>query len=160
MLPTKLKCKHEQSLEIMEPHVATYYAVLIATVIAAHWRGKSCEKAGAWIALSGSLLTSAVPWGGIWLTFAVPIFFIDLMVLVGFWSLALFSSRFWPYWATGWQLVGLLIHIQRMMFDDILEKPYGFLSMYIAYPILLVILIASLRTTRAARTRRVHATAN
>ncbi|WP_246162813.1 hypothetical protein [Sphingorhabdus lacus] len=93
------------------------------------------------------------------MTFAVPIFFIDLMVLAGFWSLALFSSRFWPYWATGWQLVGLLIHIQRMMFDDILEKPYGLLSMYIAYPILLVILIASLRSGGAVRIQRIHATA-
>ncbi len=159
MLLTKLNCKLGLSLEIMEPHVVTYYVVLAATVIAAHWRGKSCERAGAWIALSGSLLTSAVPWGGIWMTFAVPIFFIDLMVLAGFWSLALFSSRFWPYWATGWQLVGLLVHIQRMMFDDILEKPYGLLSMYIAYPILLVILIASLRSERVARIQRIHATA-
>jgi hypothetical protein len=68
------------------------------------------------------------------------------MVLAGFWSLALFSSRFWPYWATGWQLVGLLVHIQRLMFDDILAKPYGLLSMYIAYPILLVILLSSLQS--------------
>ncbi|WP_373476209.1 hypothetical protein [Sphingorhabdus sp.] len=129
----------------MEPHVATYYTMLVATVFAAHWRGKSVEKAGAWIALSGSLFTSTVAWGGIWEAFAVPVFIIDLLVLAGFWSLALFSSRFWPYWATGWQLVGLLVHIQRLMFDDILEKPYGLLSMYIAYPILLVILLSSLQ---------------
>lgn len=88
--------------------------------------------------------------GGIWEAFAVPVFIIDLMVLAGFWSLALFSSRFWPYWATGWQLVGLLVHIQRLMFDDILEKPYGLLSMYIAYPILLVILLSSLQSGTVA----------
>lgn len=134
----------------MEPHVATYYAVLLATIIAAHWRGESCEKAGAWIAFFGSVVSSAVTWGGIWGAFAVPIFIIDLLVLAGFWSLALFSSRFWPYWATGWQLVGLLIHIQRLMFDDILEKPYGLLSMYIAYPILLVILLSSLHSKTGA----------
>lgn len=139
----------------MEPHVATYYAVLLATMFAAYWRGESCEKAGAWIAFFGSVVSSAVTWGGIWGAFAVPIFIIDLLVLAGFWSLALFSSRFWPYWATGWQLVGLLVHIQRLMFDDILEKPYGLLSMYIAYPILLVILLSSLHSKTGAITQRV-----
>jgi hypothetical protein len=150
MRRTKPFFVHEQSPEPVEPHVATYYVMLVATVFAAHWRGKSCEKAGAWIALSGSLFTSTVAWGGIWEAFAVPVFIIDLMVLAGFWSLALFSSRFWPYWATGWQLVGLLVHIQRLMFDDILEKPYGLLSMYISYPILLVILLSSLQTQTVA----------
>lgn len=137
----------------MEPHVATYYAMLLITVFAAHWRGKTIEQAGAWIALTGSLFTSSVGWGGIWGAFAVPVFIIDLIVLAGFWSLALFSTRFWPYWATGWQLVGMLIHIQRFMFDDILEKPYGLLSMYIAYPILFVILMSSLHPRTAGRTQ-------
>lgn len=150
MRRTKPFFVREQSHKTVEPHVATYYVILVATVFAAHWRGKSCEKAGAWIALSGSLFTSTVAWGGIWEAFAVPVFIIDLMVLAGFWSLALFSSRFWPYWATGWQLVGLLVHIQRLMFDDILEKPYGLLSMYIAYPILLVILLSSLHSGTVA----------
>jgi hypothetical protein len=135
----------------MEPHVASYYLVLLLTVFAAHWRGKSCEKLGAWIALAGSLLTSIVPWGGIWEALAVPIFVIDLFVLAGFWSLALFSSSFWPYWATGWQLVGSLIHVQRLMFDDIMEEPYGLLSMYIAYPILIVIMLSSLRSNSVER---------
>lgn len=133
----------------MEPHVTVYYLMLILTLVGAHWYGRFSEKLGAWIAFSGSLITSIVPWGGIWETFAVPIFIIDVFVLIGFWSLALFSSSFWPYWATGWQLVGSLVHIQRLMFDDILEKPYGLLSMYIAYPILIIILMSSLRWNNA-----------
>lgn len=127
----------------MNWHFATYYAVLLLTVIAAHWRGSRCEQIGVWVAICGSIISSALSSPAIWGAFAFPVFIVDLMVLVGFWALALLSRSFWPYWATGWQLVGSLVHLQRGMFDDIHEKPYGFLSMYIAYPILGVIFAAS-----------------
>jgi hypothetical protein len=132
----------------MDWHFVTYYAVLCFTAIAAHWRGSSCERIGAWVAVFGSLISTAFNNPNVWGNLATPVFVIDLFVLAGFWSLALFSRSFWPYWATGWQLVGTLVHVQRGLFDDILEKPYGLLSMYIAYPILGVILAASLMTDR------------
>ena len=71
--------------------------VLVATVVARTLaRQIDAEKAGAWIALSGSLLTSAVP-GGIWMTFAVNNDFSGAIGMVldnRFWNqLALFSSR-------------------------------------------------------------------
>jgi hypothetical protein len=135
----------------MGGHVAIYYAVLLVTAIAAHWRGSSSERIGVWIAIAGSSLTTALSIPSIWGDLSIPVFIIDLLVLSGFWSLALFSSRFWPYWATGWQIVGSLVHIQRGLFDDILEKPYGLLSMYIAYPILGVILAGSLLASRPVR---------
>lgn len=123
-----------------------YYSILLLTVVAAYWRGRNSEKAGALIAAIGSIASTGFSNPTIWGSFAVPVFFIDFIVLISFWWLALFSKRFWPYWVTGWQLVGSLIHIQRLIFDDILEQPYGLLSMYIAYPILIVILVSSLTT--------------
>ena len=124
-------------------HFAIYYGMLAFTVIAAYWRGKNSEKIGALIAAFGSIASTSFSSPAIWGDFAVPFFLVDIAVLIGFWWLALFSDRFWPYWVTGWQLVGLLIHIQRLIFDDILEKPYGLLSMNVAYPILIVILVSS-----------------
>jgi hypothetical protein len=137
----------------MELHVIIYYCMLALTASAAHWRGDSCQRLGAWIAIVASICTTAVPRGGVWSDLATPIFFIDVFTLAGFWALALFSRSFWPYWATGWQLVGSLVHVQRALFDDILEKPYGLLSMYIAYPILGVILVASLTHNRKSSGR-------
>ena len=128
----------------MNWHFVTYYAVLGLTAIVAHWRGSSCERIGAWVAVLGSVISTIFNHPSVWGNLATSVFIIDLFVLVGFWSLALVSRSFWPYWATGWQLVGILVHIQRGLFDDILEKPYALLSMYIAYPILGVILAASL----------------
>jgi hypothetical protein len=129
-------------------YFATYYGILLLTVLAAYWRGKNSEKLGALIAAIGSIASTGFSHPTIWGDFAIPFFFIDFAVLISFWWLALCSTRFWPYWVTGWQLVGSLVHIQRLMFDDILEKPYGLLSMYIAYPILIVILISSLTTEK------------
>lgn len=129
-------------------HFTAYYCILFLTVLAALWRGRGSEKLGAFIVAVGSLTSSAFSSQAIWSNLAVPVFVIDVLVLASFWWLALFSSRFWPYWATGWQLVGSLIHVQRAMFDDIMEKPYGILSMYIAYPILLIILLSSLKPNR------------
>jgi hypothetical protein len=123
-----------------------YYGILLLTVVAAYWRGRNSEKTGALIAAVGSIASTGFSNPVIWGSFAVSVFFIDIIVLISFWWLALFSKRFWPYWVTGWQLVGSLIHIQRLIFDDILEQPYGLLSMYIAYPILIVILVSSLTT--------------
>jgi hypothetical protein len=128
----------------------SYYSVLFVTALAAHWRGSGSERIGVWIAICGSIISSAFSNPSIWGDLALPVFIIDLLVLAGFWSLALFSTRFWPYWATGWQLVGTFVHVQRGLFSDILEKPYGLLSMYIAYPILGVILVASLMARKRA----------
>jgi hypothetical protein len=139
----------------MGGHVAIYYVVLTITAIAAYWRGSGCERIGVSIAIAGSVITTAISIPSLWYHLSIPVFIIDLFVLTGFWSLALSSSRFWPYWATGWQLVGTLVHIQMALFEDILEKPYGLLSMYIAYPILGVILAASLLARNSALNEKI-----
>ncbi|SNT03373.1 hypothetical protein [Sphingopyxis indica] len=73
----------------------------------------------------------------------VNIFAIDLIALASFWLIALKTRRFWPYWITGWQLIAIFGHLQKLMFVEILARPYALLSMYISYPILFVILYAS-----------------
>src|SRR3546814_4870052 len=76
------------------------------------------------------------------------IFVIDLIALVSFWVIALKTQRFWPYWITGWQLIAVFGHLQKLMFAEILPRPYALLSMYISYPILFVILYAAGSTRR------------
>ena len=70
-----------------------------------------------------------------------------------FWVIALKTQRFWPYWITGWQLIAIFGHVQKLMFSEILARPYALLSMYISYPILFVILYASGSTRRREDTR-------
>ena len=123
--------------------VALYYAVLLITVAVAVRRGGPLERGAAYTALIASVLTSLVAPAPTWTSIEYNIFFIDVLVLRSFWFIALKTQRFWPYWITGWQLIAIFGHIQKMMFPEILARPYSLLSIYISYPILLLILYAS-----------------
>ena len=133
-------------------HKLLYYIVLAATVAAAFWKGAHSERWGAVTALAGSLASTITALNPDWDGLIVQLAMIDLIVLASFWWLALHSCRFWPYWVTGWQLVTVLVHMQRALFADILPAPYALITMYLAYPTLLLILFASVnrqdRTTQ------------
>lgn len=123
--------------------VAIYYGVLLLTVVVAVRRGGPLEKWAAFTALFASVCTTIVSPTPQWTDIEINIFVIDLVALASFWFIALRTQRFWPYWITGWQLIAIFGHLQKLMFSEILARPYALLSMYISYPILLVILYAS-----------------
>lgn len=123
--------------------VAIYYVVLFITVAVAVRRGGPLERWAAYTALIASVLTSAVTPFPTWTHIEVNIFVIDVLVLASFWLIALRTHRFWPYWITGWQLIAIFGHIQKLMFAEILARPYSLLSVYISYPILLLIIYAA-----------------
>ena len=129
-------------------HKLLYYIVLAATLAAAYWRGARSERWGAVTALAGSLASTLTALNANWSGLIIQLLVIDLLVLASFWWLAIHSRRYWPYWVTGWQLVAVLVHLQRALFDDILPAPYALMTMYLAYPTLLLILFASLQNQR------------
>lgn len=129
--------------------VLIYYATLLLTVAIAFWRGGKTERQASLVALVASILTSAVTPFPIWTNIETSIFIIDVLVLLAFWWIAWHSERFWPYWITGWQLIAIFGHIQKFMFVEILARPYSLLSVYIAYPMLMVIVYASLTSGRS-----------
>ena len=106
-------------------------------------RGGPLEKWAAFTALLASVCTTILSPTPQWTDIEINIFVIDLVTLASFWFLAFRTQRFWPYWITGWQLIAIFGHLQKLMFSEILARPYALLSMYISYPILLVILYAS-----------------
>lgn len=123
--------------------VAIYYGVLLLTVAVAVFRGGSLERWAAYTALIASVLTTIIVPNPKWTDIEYNIFAIDILALISFWLIALKTQRFWPYWITGWQLIAIFGHVQKLMFSEILERPYALLSIYISYPILFVILYAS-----------------
>lgn len=130
-------------------HKILYYLVLAATLVAAFWRGARSEKWGATTALVGSLASTLTSLNANWSKLSIPLLTIDLLVLASFWWLTLNSRRYWPYWVTGWQLVAVLAHLQRALFNEILPAPYALMTMHLAYPTLLLILIASIRNRKS-----------
>ena len=133
--------------------VAIYYVVLLITVAVAIRRGGPLERWAAYTALIASVLTSAVTPFPTWSDIEFNIFVIDMLVLLSFWLIAMKAHSFWPYWITGWQLIAIFGHLQKLMFSEILARPYALLSMYISYPILFVILYASGSTRRRGDAR-------
>ncbi|MGL5838411.1 MAG: hypothetical protein ACRCY3_07920 [Sphingorhabdus sp.] len=127
-------------------HKLIYYFMLSLTVALAFRFGARSERQGAVIAMVGSIASTFITRQDRWDSLDLRLLTIDLMVLAGFWWLSLKSDRYWPYWLTGWQLVAVILHIQRGLFEDILPAPYALLSMYLAYPMLAVILVASIRS--------------
>ena len=130
--------------------VAVYYGVLLITVVVAVRRGGILERSAAYTALIASACTTIMSPAPLWTDIEINIFVIDLVVLVSFWLIALKTERFWPYWITGWQLIAIFGHLQKLMFSEILAQPYALLSMYISYPILLVIMYAAGSSKRAS----------
>ena len=128
--------------------VAAYYGVLLITVAVAMWRGGRPERWAAYTALLASVFTSILVPYPKWTDIETNIFVIDVLALMSFWIIALKTHRFWPYWITGWQLIAIFGHVQKLMFSEILARPYALLSMYISYPILFLILYASGSTRR------------
>ena len=128
--------------------ITLYYIVLLVTVIVALRRGGPLERWAAYTALIASVCTTVLAPAPEWTNIEATIFIIDIVALASFWCIALKTKRFWPYWITGWQLIAIFGHVQKLMFSEILARPYALLSMYISYPILFVILYASGSTRR------------
>ncbi len=128
--------------------VAIYYVVLLITVAVAIRRGGPLDRWAAYTALIASVLTSVLTPFPTWTDIELNIFIIDMFVLLSFWFIAMRTQSFWPYWITGWQLIAIFGHIQKFMFSEILARPYSLLSVYISYPILLLIIYASGSSSR------------
>ena len=123
--------------------VAIYYVVLLATVAVAMKRGGPLERWAAYTALIASVCSTLVSPVPEWTNIEINLFVIDFIVLISFWYIAFKTERFWPYWITGWQLIAIFGHLQKLMFSEIMARPYSLLSIYVSYPILFVIIYAA-----------------
>ena len=109
--------------------------------------GGQPERVGATIVILGSLATGVVSAGVLgsssWEHLEIGIMAVDIAVLGALWGIALSSNRFWPYWVTAWQLIAVLVHLQMVFFANILPNAYSYASMYLAFPMVLMLLFAS-----------------
>lgn len=109
--------------------------------------GGQPERFGAAIIAAGSLATAVVSAGilGIstWDHLEIGIMAVDVVVLAALWGVALTSNRFWPYWVTAWQLIAVLVHLQMVFFANIIPEAYSYASMYLAFPMVLLMLFAT-----------------
>ncbi len=108
------------------------------------WGGPA-ERLGAAVAFGASMLSwlvwtiSARHWSGT----EYGVLSVDLAVLFAFLAMALKSNRFWPLWATSFQLISVATHAATLVDPDIVPRAYGLAQGFWAYPILLMMAFAA-----------------
>ena len=135
-----------------------YYLFLFSCCGYAIFRGGRPEYLGAAIMIIGSLFTLADArlFGSSWTRVEVGIFIIDIIVLLAFIWLALTSDRFWPMWASAFQLLAVTIHTTMMMGPPVTPWAFGTGAVFWAYPMLLALAIGSLEHVAVRPARKIE----
>lgn len=122
-----------------------YYIFLVACCGYAIFRGSRSEYFGAAIMIVGSLSTLAIGrlFGSSWTRVEVGIFAIDVVALFALIYLALKSNRFWPMWASAFQLLAVTIHTAMVVAPQITPWAFATGAAFWAYPMLLALAIGS-----------------
>lgn len=133
------------------------YAVCLASTCAVTlWRGARPEQIAAAILLAGSVATvGAKSLSGLEVPSAqLGILLVDLLVLAGFLALALKTDRNWALWASGFHLVGVATHLVILFYPAILPQAYRVVRGLWAYPIMVAIVVGTIRRRSASSTSR------
>ncbi len=130
-----------------------FWTLLFVVCACAALRGRSDERIAAGACAVATLLTHFVV-GPLKLEYATVepgLVALDAAMLVTFVFVALRSSRFWPLWVAGLQLTMSMSHLLKAIQIDLMPKAYAAAAVFWSYPILIIILVASLRTSRYYR---------
>lgn len=123
----------------------TYYIFLVACCGYTIYRGSRSEYFGAAIMIIGSVSTLVVSrlFGTSWTSVEVGIFAVDIVAFFALIYLAFKSDRFWPIWATAFQLLAVTIHPTMMVMPRITPWAFGTGAVFWAYPMLLALALGS-----------------
>lgn len=125
-----------------------FWTLLALVCAAAALRGRRDERIAALVCLGATMLSIAVraPWRQSYSGVEFGVLSVDLATLAVFVAVALRSPRFWPLWIAGLQLSTLLAHFFRAVDVDLIPRAYAAAERFWSYPILLIILVAALRS--------------
>lgn len=130
------------------------YAVCLTLtcIVGFGWGGRT-ERAGAMIVLIASLTTMMVERPGLfdWRDGRDGLIILDVLVLIALLALALRSRRFWPLWATAFQLIAVSSHLMMFLEPHRILQAYALLQGFWAYPIMLSIMSGSLMRSISIR---------
>jgi hypothetical protein len=121
--------------------ILLYNGLLLLVVIYAMARGGRSERAAALIMLAGSLLTKVVyaPFANRFGDVELTVLLVDAAGFVGFTIVALKSDRYWPIWIAALQLIGMLVHLAKLIEPAMLRTGYAFMLAIWSYPMLALI---------------------
>lgn len=132
------------------PRYLIFWAILLICCGYALLRGRKYERIAALVFIAASVISVAAHFvtDVRYLALDISDVVIDSAVLLTLIAIALWSDRFWPLWAAGFQLVGSMAHVLRMI--DVTFAPWGYAvaARFWSYPILIVPFIGAWRQHR------------
>jgi hypothetical protein len=128
--------------------IIIYYAILLIVVGFAFRRGDRETRVAALICLFASVLSAALMRDNHRLEGGIG--FVDLAVLGSSVVIALRSPCFWPLWVSGLQLTTVVSHLLFLTKPTLLAIAYAAAMRFWSYPILLILLVAAIRSGKYA----------
>ena len=127
-------------------HTPTQAISTIALLIVcgfAFWRGGAPERIGAGLCMLDWTLTPVLQHFSNRHHFEASVFAIDSIVLGGLLLIALTRDRFWPLWATAFQLLELLMHVAMLIDHHVSARAYFIATELVSYLILLALALGT-----------------
>jgi hypothetical protein len=133
---------------MLPPYV--FWILLFAVCALAAIRGRTDERVAAAACAIATLITHFIlgPLRLKYMTVEPGLVLIDAAMLATFFTLALRSSRFWPLWVAGLQLTLSMAHLMKAIDFGLMPRAYAAAAVFWSYPILVIILIGTLRVKR------------
>jgi len=116
---------------------AVYLAVIVA---AALWRGGWAERTAAVAAVVANVASAALQDRTDWLDPQWGVLAVDILLLGVLAWIALRSSRYWPLFATAFQLLGVITHVAMMV--DRTVNPWAYITAGVIWSYLVMIPLA------------------
>jgi len=124
-----------------------FFLLLVTTLVTSFAKGGRPERIGAAIYAVGCVLTVvfASPKAGRFAQEETGILLVDVVTFLAFFFFAIVVDRFWPIWVTAFLAVPLFGHLAVTLAPDIVPWTYAVILSIWSYPILLIMVVASLR---------------
>jgi hypothetical protein len=131
-------------------NILIFNALLVVVALLALWRGGLPERIAA-AALVLAALATRIAYSPVLSQFQgveYGVFGVDVALVVTLGLLALRANRLWPMCLTSLHLASVLVHVGRLIEDDMAAWAYAFMLKIWAYPMLAVLLVGVERHRR------------
>lgn len=128
--------------------IALYWVLALVCCGFAAAAGGRSGRIGALMIMTASVASAAGARFGTWGETHLPVMAIDLILLAGFYWLALKSDSYWPIWATGFHLLSVISHLAMFISDSVRQILYFSFGAFWSLPVLLAMVIGIARDRR------------
>lgn len=128
----------------------SYWILLLAVTAYAFAKGRMDERLAAVICVAATVGTILVnsPLSVRFSSVEVGVLIVDVLAFGAFTAIALRTDRFWPLWVAGLQLTTTMAHFLKAVELDLMPQAYAAAARLWVYPIFLIIVIGTWRTSR------------